>query len=373
MLRWSALPVVLGLALAAVSASQAPAVPMAPAPLDRAALEHRIDELLAAHAAVNSFSGSVLLATQGTPIFAKGVGYANREWQIPNTTSTKFRVGSVTKQFTSMLVMQLREQGKIALDASICRYLSPCPAAWQPVTIHHLLTHTSGIPSYTDLPAWRQLMAVPQTIDQMIGLFRDLPLLWVPGERFGYDNSGYFLLGVVIEKVSGKKYEQALREMILAPLGMSETGYDWSATILPHRAAGYTGKGAALVNAQPIDMQQPFSAGALYSTVEDLLKWDQALYTETLLPAAAKVVMWTPFKSDYAYGWMVPPPAANVFGGHPRLVHTGGINGFSSVIDRLTDSHVTIIVLANNDGANAANVARDIAAIYYGQPYVIPK
>src|SRR5919106_335056 len=224
-----------------------------PAPLDRATLEHRVDELLKAHIKVNRFSGAVLIATQGKPLVAKGYGYANVEWQIPNTTTTKFRIGSITKQFTSMIVMQLREQGKIKLEDSMCLYVTPCPDTWKPVTIHHLLTHTSGIPTYTGIKEWREINMVPKTTDQIIAFFRDLPLQWTPGEKYAYNNSGYFLLGVVIEKITGKKYEQALQEMILTPLGLTDTGYDWSTTIIPPRATGYTGKGASLANSPALD------------------------------------------------------------------------------------------------------------------------
>ena len=354
------------------SAAAALVVPKTPAPLDRAALENKLDELLAAWAKVNGFSGTVLLASKGEPLFAKGIGYANIEWQIPNTTTTKFRIGSVTKQFTSMLVMQLREQGTIRIEDSVCVYVAPCPEAWKPVTVHHLLTHTSGIPTYTGIASWRQTNMVPKTIDQMVAIFRDLPLQWVPGERYAYNNSGYFLLGVVIEKASGKKYEQALQDMILTPLGLTDTGYDWSKTILPRRASGYSGRGSAIVNASPVDMQQPYAAGAMYSTVGDLLKWDQALYTEKLLPTAAKQIMWTPFKNGYAYGWSIGDPAAALFGGHRRVTHSGGINGFSCVIVRLPGPNVTVIVLGNNDSVSASNIGRDIGAIYYGQPYAVP-
>jgi CubicO group peptidase (beta-lactamase class C family) len=322
--------------------------------------------------AVNDFSGSILLASKGQPLVAKGYGYANREWQIANTPQTKFRIGSITKQFTSMLVMQLRERGKIRLEASICTYVTPCPDAWKPVTIHHLLTHTSGIPTYTGIAAWREENMVPKRRDQIVDYFRDLPLQWVPGERFAYNNSGYYLLGVVIESVTGKKYEDVLQELILTPLGLADTGYDWTRTILPRRASGYSGRGAELVNAAPLDMQQPYAAGSLYSTVDDLLKWDQALYTERLLPAAAKQIMWTPFRDNYAYGWTIAPAAAGVFGGHPRQVHTGGINGFSSVIVRLPGPNLTVIVLTNRDTGVPAVVARDIAAVYFGQPYALP-
>ena len=342
------------------------------APFDRATLEKKVDEYLAAHAAINSFSGTVLIAKDGKPLLAKGYGYANIEWQIPNTPQTKFRVGSITKQFTSMLIMQLREQGKVKLEDSVCVYVAPCPDTWKPVTIHHLLTHTSGIPTYTGQKAWQQQMMMPLTTDQVMAFVRDLPLQWVPGEKYAYNNSGYFLLGLVVEKATGKKYDVALGEMILTPLGLKDTGYDWTRTILPKRASGYSGRGPALGNTQPIDMQQPYAAGALYSTVEDLLKWDQALYTTTLLPESAKTVMWTPFLNNYAYGWTIGAPAANLYGGHRRMAHTGGINGFSSVIIRMPEPRLTFIVLSNNDGANAGNIGRDLASIYFGQAYTIP-
>jgi CubicO group peptidase (beta-lactamase class C family) len=358
---------------------QAPAPPPAAAgasrsgATDAATLTKKVDELLAAHQKVNDFSGTVLIASQGKPLLAKGYGYANIEWQIPNTTTTKFRIGSITKQFTSMLIMQLREQGKVRLEDSVCVYVAPCPDTWKPVTIHHLLTHTSGIPTYTGIASWRATNMVPKKLDEIVAIVRDLPLQWTPGDKYAYNNSGYYLLGIVIEKASGKKYEQALQEMILTPLGLTDTGYDWSQTILARRASGYSGRGGSLTNAAALDMQQPYAAGALYSTVEDLLKWDQALYTERLLPNAAKAVMWTPFKDGYAYGWNIGQPAPALFGGHQRIAHSGGINGFSSVIVRLPDPNLTFIVLANNDSANAAAIGRDLAAIYFGHPYAIPE
>jgi D-alanyl-D-alanine carboxypeptidase len=363
---------------AALRAQNAPAAaartvtPVPPAALDAVTLGKKIDELVDAHMKANGFSGAVLLAKEGKPLVAKGYGYANIEWQIPNTTTTKFRIGSITKQFTSMLVMRLREQGKIKLEDSMCVYFAPCPDAWKPVTIHHLLTHTSGIPPYTGIPAWREVNMMPKTTDQIIAFFRDLPLQWVPGEKYAYNNSGYFLLGVIIEKITGKKYEQALQEMILTPVGLSDTGYDWSRTILPRRAAGYTGIGRALANTPALDMQHPYAAGSMYSTVEDLLKWDQALYTNTLLPDAARQLLWTPFRENYAYGWTVVEPTATAFGGHRRVLHGGGINGFSAMIVRLPEPRMTVIVLSNNDSSSASTVARDIMAIYYGHKYEMP-
>ena len=172
--------------------SPPPALAGLPAPLDRATLERRVDELLNAHMKVNRFSGAALIASQGKPLVAKGYGYANVEWRIPNTTTTKFRIGSITKQFTSMLVMQLRERGRIRLEDSVCLYVSPCPDAWQAVTIHHLLTHTSGIPSYSGMAAWRDTNMVPKTVEQMMAIFRDLPLQWRPGEKYDLQQFGVF-------------------------------------------------------------------------------------------------------------------------------------------------------------------------------------
>ena len=346
--------------------------PVAPARLDPGALTARIDEYLSAQATQNGFMGTALLAREGKPLFVKGYGFANAEWQIPNAADTKFRIGSVTKQFTSMLIMQLREQGKVKLEDSLCTYLQPCPEAWKPVTIHHLLTHTSGIPTYTGLAEWRKVNMVPHTIDQMIGFFRNLPLEWKPGEKYAYNNSGYFLLGVVIEKATGKKYEEALRDMILSPLGMNDTGYDWTSAIIPKRASGYMGAGAQMTNAAPLDMQQPYAAGSLYSTVGDLLKWDQALYTNTLLPEAAKQIMWTPFLNNYAYGWNVRPPSDASYG-YKWTAHSGGINGFSSMIIRVPDAKLTAIVLCNNMTTAAGAVTNDLLAIYFGKPYRIPQ
>ena len=354
-----------------IARAQAPAAPPRATAADPATVAAKADEYLTALTAQHGFTGTILIASKGKPILSKGYGFANIEWQIPNAPDTKFRIGSITKQFTSMVVMLLREQGKLKLEDSVCVYVTPCPEAWKPVTIHHLLTHTSGIPSYTALPEWRKVMMMPKTIDEMLGFFRELPLQWVPGEKYAYNNSGYFVLGVVIEKVTGKKYEEALREMVLAPLALDDTGYDWTATIIPKRASGYGGAGAALTNAAPLDMQQPYAAGSLYSTVGDLLKWDQALYTEKLLPAAAKEKMWTPFLQNYAYGWNVRAASPATFG-YQVIGHSGGINGFSAMIIRLPEVNVTVIVLSNNGTSPASAVANQLLAVYFGQPYKLP-
>ena len=366
-MRQAQLALFLVVAFVTSSSAQAPR----PGALDQATLERRIDEFVAAHMKAHEFTGTVLLAKDGKPVFLKSYGYANREWRIPNTPDTKFSIGSITKSFTSVLIMQLREQGKLKLEDSVCLYITRCPDTWKPVNLHHLLTHTSGIPSYTSIGAWAQKRTMPHTTDQVMDYVRDLPLQWTPGERYAYNNSGYFLLGMVIEKVTGRKYEEALKALILTPLGLTDTGYNWPGPIIPKRAAGYAGRGEAVRNAAPIDMQHPFAAGAIYSTAADMLKWEQALYGETLLPEAAKTLMWTPVLQNYGYGWDIEASSPQTFG-HARVGHTGGGYGFGAVLTRVPEPRLTVIVLGNTESAPESAIVNGILAIYYGQPYTIP-
>jgi CubicO group peptidase (beta-lactamase class C family) len=345
----------------------------APAPAaDPAAIATKVAEYMKAQSAVNEFSGAVLVSVDGKTAFEGGYGFANVEWEIRNTPQTKFRIGSMTKQFTSMIVMRLQEQGKLKVHDPICQYLTPCPDTWKPVTVHHLLTHTSGIPSYTGLPNFTQKDSIlPLTHDELIGRFRDLPLEFEAGSHFKYNNSGYFLLGVIIEKITGSTYEDVLQKEIFTPLGMKDTGYDRPSTILPRRASGYRGTGLALANAPYLDMGLPYAAGSLYSTVGDLLIWDQALYTDKLLPGAAREAMYTPFKNNYAYGWRVQGASAETFG-HTRIFHEGVINGFTTAFTRIPDNRAAVIVLSNNSWSPVVTVMRDLLAILYDRPYTLP-
>ncbi len=201
----------------------------------------KIEALLGQYHEYGQFNGAALVAENGKVIFKKGFGMANMEWDIPNMPDTKFRVGSITKQFTAMLVMQLVEQGKLKLDGKLTDYLPDYPkSTGDKVTIHHLLTHVSGIPSYTGFPNFfRDLSRDPYTPEAFVKTFADSALQFEPGAKFLYNNSGYFLLGAIIEKAAGKTYEQALAENILTPLNMKNTGYDHHGTILKKRAAGY--------------------------------------------------------------------------------------------------------------------------------------
>ena len=308
--------------------------------------------------------GSVLLAKNGKVILAKGYGLANIELDVPNTPSTIFRLGSITKQFTAAAILQLQEKGKLKVSDLISKYIPGTPTSWNSITIHQLLTHTSGIPSYTDEAGYQAHMREQSGAPlDFINRFRYRPLEFTPGESFHYDNSGYFMLGVIIERVSGMKYEDYLRRNIFEPLQMTATGYDWAATILNGRASGYSkDEGGKVVNADFLDMGQPYAAGSLYSTVLDLYKWDRALYTTKVLSAQSLEAAFTPGKFDwakgikYGYGWGI----AQVHG-HKTVGHGGGINGFSTVMWRAIEEDAVAIVLSNNDsGSNVGKAGKDL-------------
>jgi CubicO group peptidase (beta-lactamase class C family) len=351
-------PLVLALLMAPGSSTPTPAQDLIP----------RFEKYMDACIKANHFSGSVLVSKDGETLFAKGYGFANAEHQVPNTTRTKFRLGSITKQFTAMAILILQERGKLKVEDPIGKYLDDAPKAWEGVTIHHLLTHTGGVPSYTDDPAFRKKMMMPETVKSMISRFRDKPLDFKPGEKFHYSNSGYFLLGAIVEKLSGKSYEAFLKEAIFEPLGMKDTGYDHSETLIPGRASGYIRAGEGLKNAEYLDMAQPYAAGSLYSTAEDLARWDRSLGEGKLISKESYAKMYTPFKSDYAYGWMVTTAK-----GRKEIQHGGGINGFNTEILRYPDQKVCVVVLCNVLPSNPDRVAHDLAKVAFGEPYELPR
>jgi CubicO group peptidase (beta-lactamase class C family) len=330
-------------------------------------IERKVHEYMNAAVRVSRFSGAVLLARDGQPIVSRGYGMANVELDVPNTPQTVFRIGSVTKQFTGMAIVMLQERGKLSVNDPICKHLSDCPQAWQPITIKHLLTHTAGIPNYTEFPDFMKTAAAETTPAELTGRFRDKPLQFALGEKYAYSNSGYYLLGLIIERASGKPYADFLQENIFAPLGMKQTGYDSPVRIIRNRAAGYARTSDGLVNAAPISMSTAYAAGALYSTVEDLLLWDQALYTEKLVSRKSLDEAFTPFRSNYGYGWSVGKRLDRQV-----IAHGGGIFGFSSYIARYPADRVTVVVLSNVEGAPSGEIANALAAIVFGAPYEIP-
>jgi CubicO group peptidase (beta-lactamase class C family) len=306
-----------------------------------------------------NIQGAVLLAKNGKVILSKGYGLANAEHDVPNKPETKFRLGSITKQFTAAAILQLQEQGKLSVRDNVLKYIPSAPSAWNGITIHHLLTHTSGIPSYTGAPGYERLMRHPAgpPLD-FVNRFKSLPLEFIPGEKFKYNNSGYFLLGIIIEQASGQSYENYLRTRIFDPLGMNDTGYDHPGTVLKNRAAGYNKSR----NAEFLDMDQPYAAGSLYSTVLDLYKWDQALRSTAVLTRPSLQTAFTPGKLNwapgiqYGYGWGTATVA-----GRQAVGHGGGINGFSTVIWRAVEQDAVVIILSNREDApNIGKAGRDL-------------
>lgn len=330
----------------------------------------KFDEYLNALAGQQRFAGSVLVARDGKVIFSKGYGLANVELDVPNTPQTKFRLGSITKQFTATAILLLQERGKLSVGDPICKYIDTCPAAWSDITIHHLLSHTGGIPNFTSFPDYMPKMMMPVTTQEMIARFKDKPLDFKPGEKWSYSNSGYFLLGGIIEKASGESYESFLQKSIFDPLKMTSSGYDHFDTILKKRATGYSLAKGKTVNSAFLDMTQPYSAGSLYSTVEDLFSWNEALYAGKVLSAKSFEAMTTPVKNNYAYGLGVETK-----NNRKMISHGGGINGFATFIARFPEEKCTIVVLRNADYGLPApgKVTQDLAAIVFGEKYEVPK
>lgn len=337
----------------------------------------KIDDLLKTYVEYGQFNGTVLVAEKGKIIYKKGFGMADMEWEIPNQADTKFRIGSVTKQFTAALIMQLVEEGKIKLDGKLTDYLTDYRKdTGDKVAIHQLLNHTSGIPSYTGLPGFfANESRNPKTVDDFVKKFASGDLEFDPGSKFAYNNSGYYLLGAIVEKVSGKTYEAVLKERILDVLDMNNTGYDNHAPLLKKRARGYQKTPEGYVNAAYVDMGLPFAAGSMYSTVDDLYKWDQSLYEDKILSAESKKLMFTPGLENYGYGFAVSDdPIGKTDNKTKVIAHGGGINGFNCLFTRLVDQKNLIVVLDNVSlGRYHDRITKSIANILYGQPVEGPK
>jgi CubicO group peptidase (beta-lactamase class C family) len=330
-------------------------------------LARRMDQVVQSYVDANQFTGSVLVAGADTVLFEKSYGFANLEWNIPNTPDTRFRLGSITKQFTAACILLLEERGKLKRQDFIQQYLPDIPETWNQITIHQLLTHTSGITELLGLPHFETTQLSPTTPEKTIALLRDRPLDFAPGEQFSYSNSGYIVLGSIIEKVSGQRYEQFLRENILTPLGMHDTGYDSNSAIITHRASGYASGENGLNNAGFIHMTVPFAAGGLYSTPEDLLRWERALFSHTLLSSESVRKMTTPEKFDYGMGL-----AMMTTHGRPVIQHGGVIEGFKTFLTYFPQDGVTVVVLANSESSRPAVIAAMLGALAHGDRVTPP-
>lgn len=318
---------------------------------------------------------AVIVVKDGKPILRKGYGLANLELDVPIRPDMVFRLGSMTKQFTAVGILMLVNEGKLALDDDITKFLPGYPTHGEKITIENLLTHTSGIKNYTDMPSWLKLWRKDFTVPELIDLFKNEPMKFKSGENWEYSNSGYILLGAIIEKVSGESYADFIRQRIFEPLGMKHSYYGDYDTIIPGRVSGYEVQGDGFVNTAYLSMTQPYAAGSLLSSVDDLARWDAALYTDKLVPQALLRKAWTPFRlkdgrsTGYGYGWVIWS-----YQGHRVVEHEGGINGFSTAGIRMPDDHVYVAVLSNCPGLKAGpdDLAMKLAALAIGKPERAP-
>jgi CubicO group peptidase (beta-lactamase class C family) len=348
----------------------------APTAPDVTPLVEKIDEYINACVVQKKFNGSVLIAQRGTVLVNKGYGMADFEHHIPCTPTTKFRLGSITKQFTAMAIMILQEQGRLNVSDPIFKYI---PLAEFPlgdkVTIYHCLTNTPGLQDYLNCPTsnfskTKEALKF-HTASEIIASFKDAPLEFEPGSQYKYCNSGWVLLTTIIERVSGTSYEAFLQRNIFAPLGMNNSCIDSQQKEIDGRAHGYTRKASdkedGIVPADFVDMSCAQGAGILLSTVEDMYVWDRALYADRLVQKVAIETLFTPNKDKYACGWVIQ----KLF--DKKLVwHNGGIDGCASCFYRFIDDDVCIIVLSNLDTVDQDHICKDLAAIVFEQPSSLP-
>ncbi|MDD3558003.1 MAG: serine hydrolase [Melioribacteraceae bacterium] len=340
----------------------------------------KIDEFIQKTVEYNSFTGSALVADNQEVIFQKGYSLANREWNIPNDVDTKFRLGSITKQFTAAIILKLREEGKLKLEDKITDHIPYYRKdTGDKVTIHHLLVHTSGIPSYTSNPDFFPEVSRQEfTVEDFVKKYCSDDFEFEPGSQWSYNNSGYYLLGAIIEEITGMTYAETLHHYILDPLGMKESGFDKSAEILHKRAAGYENMFIEYVNTPYLNMELPYAAGSMYSTVEDLYKWDQALYQPGFLTQESLDLFFTPYVEamggHYGYGWSIAEKDIDGDGEVNKIIsHGGGINGFNTLIKRVPGKGQLIVLLNNTGGAPLDFMANQIINIINDQESKVPK
>lgn len=326
----------------------------------------RMDEVVRSFADKKQFMGTVLVAKGDQVLMSKAYGSANLEWEVPNTPTTKFRLGSVTKQFTAACILLLEERGKLSIDDPVSKHMPDAPAAWSGITIKTLLAHTSGIPSFTGFPTYREFQKKPHTAAELVALFRDKPLDFQPGERWNYSNSGYVLLGYLVEKISGQSYAEFLKQNVFNKLDMNDSGVDSNSAVIARRASGYAPKGMEVENAGYIHMSVPHGAGALYSTTEDLLRWQRGLFGGKLLKPESVTKMTTVVKDGYGLGVGV-----NQSNGHKRINHGGGIEGFNTMLAYYPQEQITVAVLGNLNGPAPDRIADMLGKVALGYKVVL--
>lgn len=301
------------------------------------------------------FRGVVVAQEAGELVVEESFGLASEEWQVPDTTDTKFEIASLTKQFTAAAILQLVDAGKLKVEDPVTSYYPDAPAAWKGITVHQLLTHTSGLPN-NSLDNYTKGLCVPYTPQELIRTFRDRPLAFPPGTRWSYTNTEYYLLAYLIEKLSGESYGDYLQHHIFQPLQMLNSGFSPTSDAIPKMAEGYTREGDVLRHRDYFDRSLEIGAGGIHSTAEDLLLWNRALDAPGLLSARSLSLMFTAHPpGNYGYGWFVESsPRVKIF-------HEGGDPGFAAFEARYPDEKLVVVVLANEDDAPVREIADGVA------------
>ena len=313
------------------------------------------------YTSTNQFMGTVLVARGDSVVFDRAYGAANLEFGIPNRTETRFRIGSITKQFTAAAVLLLEERGKLRVEDRINAHIPDPPAAWDSITIFQLLTHTSGIPNLTDFPEYPQVRPFAVAPAKLVAMLAKKPLDFAPGARASYSNSGYDVLWYMIEQVSGEPYQQFIQENFLTPLGMKDTGYEAGPAVVANRASGYVQGALGWENAPFVHMTVLYAAAGFYSTTGDLLKWERGLFSGRVLRAESLRKMTTAQAGDYGFGFIV-----DTVSGHRRVSHAGKLEGFSSDLIYYPDEQIFVAVLGNTAGTAPEGMARDLGEIAEG-------
>jgi CubicO group peptidase (beta-lactamase class C family) len=322
----------------------------------------KIDQLLGAYHEIGKFNGTALVARHGQFLLQKGYGYRNEQTRTPNDTGTIFQIASITKTFTSAVVLQLAEMHRLSMSDKLTKWYPSFPNG-DKITVENLLTHTSGIFDYTrdDTPTDLHGEA------RMMAYLAKKPLDFEPGMDWRYSNSGYSVLGFIISKVSGMAYEQAVRRTIFAPLRMQHSGFDFEHLQSPGKATGYSTGDSGRVVAGYSDSSIVFAAGAIYATVGDLYKWHEGLQNNRIVGATLMNKAYTPFRKNYGYGWII-----DSVDGQKMVYHSGNIAGFSSVLVRIPADDICIVLLNNQEGTELETIARKILDILYHVPYTVP-
>jgi len=313
-----------------------------------------------------------LIAKAGKPIYRQAYGMADLENNIVMRPEHVFEIGSITKQFTAVAILMLMEQGKLKLDDPVTKFIPDYPMHGYTITIHHLLTHTSGIRSYTGMEKWTKLWRQEMTPMEMINLFKNEPMDFAPGDQWRYNNSAYFMLGYIIEKASGVPYPEFLEKNIFTPLGLKNTYYGSHSKIIRNRAQGYQ-KSGEYVNAEYLSLTQPYAAGSIISNVDDLLAWQLAVNANKLIKKETQQLAYTPVKlnngkvQEYGYGWGIGD-----INGSPTVGHSGGIFGYSTNAIYLPKEDLFVAVFSNCDCGDPSEVSTRMAAKAIGKPYPDP-